>query len=193
MWAQSASRGTDRVVWLVRQQRVGTSDVAHAMSLLGCLMASLTRTSLLMHMLFSKKYSPFETSRLLLLPLRLGRRPSSLRILCCRPAGMSLSIYVPPLPFPVTIDQILQGLRDANATRYLSGACSLPRRFGIEVLNIHGLLPVVGLVVLLYDHALTFSDEVTLVWAAPRSFAKYAYIFNRYLVMACLLAVAHGE
>ena len=51
----------------------------------------------------------------------------------------------------------------------------------------------IGLIILLYDHVLTFSDEVTLVWLAPPSFPKYAFIFNRYLVLACLIGIAHGE
>lgn len=50
----------------------------------------------------------------------------------------------------------------------------------------------VGLVILLYDHVLTFVDEVRLVWRAPRSFPKYAFLFNRYLVLACLLVVTYG-
>ena len=50
-----------------------------------------------------------------------------------------------------------------------------------------------GLVVLLYDHILTFNEEVRLVWRAPHSFPKYAFLFNRYLVLSCLLPVAHGE
>ncbi|EPT04973.1 hypothetical protein FOMPIDRAFT_46296 [Fomitopsis schrenkii] len=48
----------------------------------------------------------------------------------------------------------------------------------------------VGLVVLLYDHVLTFADEVRLVWLAPRSLAKYAFLLERYLVLGTLLCVA---
>ncbi|KAK7685325.1 hypothetical protein QCA50_011689 [Cerrena zonata] len=66
--------------------------------------------------------------------------------------------------------QLVAALKDAYATRYLSAA---------------------GLVVLLYDHILTFSEEIRLVWHAPHSFAKYAFLFNRYLVLSCLLPVAH--
>ena len=51
----------------------------------------------------------------------------------------------------------------------------------------------VGLIILFYDHLLTFADEVRLVWRAPRSFPKYAFLFNKYLVLANLLAIAHGE
>ncbi|KAI0093427.1 hypothetical protein BDY19DRAFT_923643 [Irpex rosettiformis] len=83
---------------------------------------------------------------------------------------MSLTITIPPIPFPFTISQLVQALEDARTTKYLG---------------------VAGLIVLLYDHALTLSDEVSLVWAAPRSFAKYAYLFNRYMVVICLLGVTH--
>ncbi|KAI0686846.1 hypothetical protein BC835DRAFT_1378235 [Cytidiella melzeri] len=83
-------------------------------------------------------------------------------------AGMS--ILIPPIPYPLTLPQVVQALQDIRTTRYMG---------------------VVGLVLLMYDHALTFGDEVSLVWAAPRSFAKYAYLFNRYMVLVCLLAIAH--
>ncbi|KAI5115002.1 hypothetical protein M0805_005178 [Coniferiporia weirii] len=59
---------------------------------------------------------------------------------------------------------------DANATRYLSG---------------------VGLAVLLYDHILSFDDEVRLVWQAKPSFAKKAFLLNKYLVPAVLLVWAN--
>lgn len=39
-----------------------------------------------------------------------------------------------------------------------------------------------GFVMLLYDHALAISDERLYLWKAPPSFAKYAFILNRYLV-----------
>ncbi|KIP11517.1 hypothetical protein PHLGIDRAFT_454225 [Phlebiopsis gigantea 11061_1 CR5-6] len=83
--------------------------------------------------------------------------------------------------------ELVQALHDANTTRYLSGApspaVSCPPRSSPR--------PAVGLIILFYDHLLTFSDEVRLVWAAPRSFPKYAFLFNKYLVLACLLSVAH--
>ena len=45
---------------------------------------------------------------------------------------------------------------------------------------------------MLYDHVLTFGDEVRLIWAAPRSFPKWMFLVNRYLTEVCLLAVANG-
>jgi len=60
-------------------------------------------------------------------------------------------------------------LRDVYATRYMSA---------------------VGLVVLCYDHVLTFSDEVNLIWRAPASFAKYTFLFNRYLVLSTQIVAA---
>ena len=49
-----------------------------------------------------------------------------------------------------------------------------------------------GLVILLHDHLLTLSDEINLIWRAPRSFAKYAFLGNRYLVLGALVDVNIG-
>ncbi|KAI0360916.1 hypothetical protein OH77DRAFT_1418961 [Trametes cingulata] len=52
-------------------------------------------------------------------------------------------------------------------------------------------MSAVGLIVLLYDHCLTFGDEVAYVWPAPATFAKYTFLLNRYTVLGTLLAVAY--
>jgi len=44
---------------------------------------------------------------------------------------------------------------------------------------------------LLYDHSLAISDERIYLWKAPPSFAKYAFVINRYLVPLLLLAIIH--
>ena len=49
-----------------------------------------------------------------------------------------------------------------------------------------------GLMILFYDHLLTFGDEVELIWTAPATYAKYTFLLNRYSVLATLLAVAYG-
>lgn len=38
---------------------------------------------------------------------------------------------------------------------------------------------VAGLVMILYDHTLTFANEVELVWKAPRSIARTLFLVNR--------------
>ncbi|KAA1478115.1 hypothetical protein DENSPDRAFT_658165 [Dentipellis sp. KUC8613] len=73
-----------------------------------------------------------------------------------------------PVSASQTID-VVQGLLYANATRYISA---------------------IGLVLLLHDHVLTLPQEVSLIWKAPSSFAKYAFLVNRYLVPASLILVA---
>lgn len=76
------------------------------------------------------------------------------------------------MSFPLTPGaiSILENVnRDVFATRYLSAA---------------------GLVVLLYDHVLTLPDEIALIWNSPPSFAKYAFILNRYLVPVALTGIA---
>lgn len=45
---------------------------------------------------------------------------------------------------------------------------------------------VFGLAILLYDHVVTFRQEVAYVWKAPNSFAKIAFLVNRYLVPVVL-------
>ncbi|KAI0708192.1 hypothetical protein C8T65DRAFT_740205 [Cerioporus squamosus] len=52
-------------------------------------------------------------------------------------------------------------------------------------------MSAIGLMVLLYDHVLTFADEVKLIWTAPATYAKYIFLLNRYAVLGTLLAVAY--
>ncbi|KAG1782189.1 hypothetical protein EV702DRAFT_512201 [Suillus placidus] len=44
-----------------------------------------------------------------------------------------------------------------------------------------------GLVILLWDHFLTVHDEVELIWRARWSLPKLLFLFNRYVVPACLI------
>lgn len=48
----------------------------------------------------------------------------------------------------------------------------------------------VGLVLLMYDHLLTFKEEVRLVWHAKPSVANFVFLLNRYLVLALQIGVA---
>ncbi|KAG7447185.1 uncharacterized protein BT62DRAFT_66471 [Guyanagaster necrorhizus] len=57
-----------------------------------------------------------------------------------------------------------------QATRYLSGA---------------------GLVLLLYDHLLTFSAEIELIWAAHWSVPKVLFLLIRYLVPSTVIIHIH--
>lgn len=50
----------------------------------------------------------------------------------------------------------------------------------------------VGLVILLWDHFLTVHDEVELVWRARLSFPKLLFLFNRYVVPACLIILTYA-
>ena len=49
-----------------------------------------------------------------------------------------------------------------------------------------------GVVVLLYDHIITLPDEYRFVWKANPSFAKYAFLLNRYVVPSVMLLVLSG-
>ncbi|TFY67264.1 hypothetical protein EVG20_g4004 [Dentipellis fragilis] len=66
--------------------------------------------------------------------------------------------------------ELISAIQSTYATRYLSA---------------------IGLVALIYDHILTLPDEIRLIWKAPRSFAKWAFLANRYIVALCLILVAN--
>ena len=57
--------------------------------------------------------------------------------------------------------------------------------------GILNLLLAIGLVMLFYDHLLTFDDEVRLVWKAKPSMAKKLFLLNRYVVLGVLIAQAY--
>jgi hypothetical protein len=46
---------------------------------------------------------------------------------------------------------------------------------------------VTGLVILVYDHFVTFRAERRLIWTAPTSLAKFGFLVNRYLVPISVL------
>lgn len=53
-------------------------------------------------------------------------------------------------------------------------------------------LSAAGLVILLWDHFLTVHDEVELIWRAQLSFPKLLFLFNRYVVPACLIIFTYA-
>ncbi|KAL5506992.1 hypothetical protein ACEPAH_6448 [Sanghuangporus vaninii] len=65
--------------------------------------------------------------------------------------------------------RMIQGMHDTNTTRYISA---------------------IGLVLLLYDHFLTFPDEVEFVWRARPNFAKKIFLLNRYIVAISQICIA---
>ncbi|KAJ7206445.1 hypothetical protein C8J57DRAFT_1734428 [Mycena rebaudengoi] len=50
-----------------------------------------------------------------------------------------------------------------------------------------------GLVILLYDHLLTFGDEVRLIWSAKSSTTKFMFLATRYLVPSLMILNAVGK
>lgn len=76
--------------------------------------------------------------------------------------------------------EVVQGFRDANAAKYLTGTLSVYPSLSLEA--DWADFPAVGFVMLLYDHVLAISDEQHYLWKAPPSCAKYAFMVNRYLV-----------
>lgn len=68
----------------------------------------------------------------------------------------------------ISVENVSQSIRDASASRYFIAA---------------------GTVVLLYDHLITLPDECRFVWKAKPSFAKYAFLLNRYAVLCVMVLV----
>ncbi|KAL0958456.1 hypothetical protein HGRIS_000598 [Hohenbuehelia grisea] len=64
------------------------------------------------------------------------------------------------------LDLVLQGLRDIQSTRYAQLASSI---------------------IIIYDHFLTLSDEINLIWRASWSVGKVLFILNRYFALASLI------
>jgi hypothetical protein len=52
----------------------------------------------------------------------------------------------------------------------------------LRTLFITRYLSAVALALILYDHAITFANEIDLVWTAPGSLVKWAFLMNRYIV-----------
>lgn len=69
---------------------------------------------------------------------------------------------------PASVDIVSQSIRDASTSRYFIAA---------------------GAVVLFYDHLITLPDECRFVWKAKPSFAKYAFLLNRYAVLSVMVLV----
>ncbi|KAI0279522.1 hypothetical protein BGY98DRAFT_1145506 [Russula aff. rugulosa BPL654] len=78
----------------------------------------------------------------------------------------------PVIPIPsAVVNAVIHGMNLSIAARYLG---------------------VAGVVALLYDHSLTFGDEINLICTAPRSFLKWVFLTNHYMVEMCLIVTAHG-
>lgn len=53
--------------------------------------------------------------------------------------------------------------------------------------------PAAALVIAIYDHWLTFDQEVSLIWTQGLSISKVVFMVNRYCAEGVLLFVAYGE
>jgi len=53
--------------------------------------------------------------------------------------------------------------------------------------------PVITVTLALYDHILTFQDEVEYIWGARKWLNKLIFIVNRYIVEAALIGTAYGS
>ncbi|KAH8822647.1 hypothetical protein DL96DRAFT_1819377 [Flagelloscypha sp. PMI_526] len=67
---------------------------------------------------------------------------------------------------PQSVEDLVASFQNIQITRFVTGA---------------------SITVLLYDHLLTFSDEVRFVWRAEGSAARTLFLFLRYSVPACMV------
>jgi len=57
----------------------------------------------------------------------------------------------------------------------------------IEHIQASRYVSAAGLVVLLYDHLLTFDQELQLIWRAKTTLPKLLFLFNRYTVPIAMI------
>ena len=50
-----------------------------------------------------------------------------------------------------------------------------------------------GCTILLWDHLLTFGDEIQYIWKRPVELTKAVFLFNRYFVEGVMCLSAYGE
>jgi hypothetical protein len=91
----------------------------------------------------------------------------------------------------LSVDVIIQGVEDAYTTRYLTGPL-FEESHSLSHIDCFAVLSVTGMIMVLYDHVLTISDERELIWKLPHSFPKYAFLFNRYMTPCVMIVMAIG-
>jgi len=70
---------------------------------------------------------------------------------------------------------------------------ALPSTDEVEVISVHNIVRIcqlVSTIVALYDHLITFEQEVQLVWNKPWSIAKVLFLWIRYFGSLFLLIEA---
>lgn len=92
-----------------------------------------------------------------------------------------------------TIQQSIQDisavLPTLQATKYLAGTCT----FVVHV-SLSDDAVACGLVCALWDHLLTFQDEVMFIWMRGHwDLIRFLFFWNRYVPEAALIYVAYGE
>ncbi|TEB31061.1 hypothetical protein FA13DRAFT_478427 [Coprinellus micaceus] len=75
------------------------------------------------------------------------------------------------MPLPPQLQTLLQGLHHIEVTRYTQMASTC---------------------IILYDHLLTFDDEVELIWKASWSMGKGMFLINRYHSVASVIFMNYG-
>lgn len=90
------------------------------------------------------------------------------------------------------IKAVREGAPALLATRYSMGEwmlllhlCLLP--------NCYTSQAVITVALVLYDHILTFHDELEYIWEAHKWLNKLIFVVNRYIVEVTLIGTAYGS
>lgn len=94
---------------------------------------------------------------------------------------------------PQALKHIVDSVPALIATRHFARSYSRLSHRRALVLLTDILILVIGLVVLLWDHLLTFGDEIKYIWKWPVEVSKIVFIFNRYLVEGSLCCTVYGR
>jgi len=94
---------------------------------------------------------------------------------------------------PQVLAKLLGSAPALIATRYFTRPYFKPAHRCAPVLLTNNLVVVTGCVVLLWDHLLTFGDEIKHIWRRPVEFSKAVFLFNRYFVAGALCCSVYGE
>ncbi|KAH8828603.1 hypothetical protein DL96DRAFT_1595160 [Flagelloscypha sp. PMI_526] len=63
----------------------------------------------------------------------------------------------------------------------------------LTAINIQNILHLVPIVILFYDHLITFDNEYRWIWKKPKTFSSYAFLINRYVALLGNITVLYGE
>lgn len=90
------------------------------------------------------------------------------------------------------LEKLIDSVPALIATRYFTCSYSSPPSPRAHFL-VDDLVPVTGCAILLWDHFLTFGDEIRYIWKRPVELSNAVFLFNRYFVEGVMCLSVYGE